>query len=80
MQPESCRRAQDPFAQGLGPYRGNEALALAQRLSHPYSLAFAGHFVGDLRQYRREVRAAQDTAESMIAISAEHGLTDHFAL
>ena len=60
--------------------RGNEALALAQRLSHPYSLAFAGHFVGYLHQYRREVRAAQETTESMIALSAEHGLTDHFAL
>jgi predicted ATPase len=60
--------------------RGNEALASAQRLSHPFSLAFAGHFVGYLRQYRREVHAAQETAESMIALSAEHGLTDHLAL
>jgi predicted ATPase len=60
--------------------RGSEALALAQRLSHPFSLAFAGHFVGYLRQYRREARAAQETAESAIALSAEHGLTDLLAI
>ena len=55
--------------------RGNEALALAQALSHPFSLAFAEIFVGVLRQYRREARAAQETAESVIALSAEHGFT-----
>jgi len=52
--------------------RGNEALALAQTLSHPFSLAFAGCFFGVLRQYRGEVLAAQETAESLIALSAEH--------
>jgi predicted ATPase len=61
--------------------RGNEALALAQALSHPFSLGFAGVFVGVLRQYRREARAAQETAESVIALSAECGLGSfwHFA-
>ena len=59
--------------------RGNEALALAQALSHPFSLAFAEVFVGVLRQYRREARAAQETAESVIALSAEHGFTDYLA-
>ena len=59
--------------------RGNEALALAQRLSHPFSLALAGQFVGVLRQYRREARAAQEAAESVIALSVEHGLTDFLA-
>jgi len=53
--------------------RGNEALALAQALSHPFSMAFAQSFVGVLHQYRREARAAQDTAERLIALSAEHG-------
>jgi predicted ATPase len=59
--------------------RGNEAVALAQALSHPYSLAFAGVFVSVLRQIRREARVAQETAESMIALSAEHGFTQFLA-
>ena len=58
--------------------RSHEALALAQRLSHPLNLAHAELFVGVLRQYRREVRAAQENAESVIAHSAEHGLTDYW--
>ena len=59
--------------------RGNEAVALAQALSHPHSLAFAECFLGYLRQYRREARAAQETAERLIALSAEHGFTDWLA-
>jgi predicted ATPase len=58
--------------------RSYEALALAQRLSHPLNLAHAELFVGVLRQYRREVRAAQENAESVIAYSAEHGLSDYW--
>ena len=58
--------------------RSYEALALAQRLSHPLNLAHAELFLGVLRQYRREVRAAQENAESVIAHSAEHGLTDYW--
>jgi len=59
--------------------RGYEGLALAQALSHPFSLAFARFFVCVLHQLRRESRAAQETAESMVVLSAEHGLTDHLA-
>jgi predicted ATPase len=59
--------------------RVNEALALAQALSDPFSLTFAGSFVGILHQYRREARAAQETAESVIALSAEHGFTQILA-
>jgi predicted ATPase len=54
---------------------GNEALAFAQALSHPYSLAFAGLCVGVLRQYRREARTAQEHVEGVIALSAEYGFT-----
>jgi predicted ATPase len=53
--------------------KGDEAVALAQALSHPPSLAFAEGLVGYLRQYRREPRAAQETAERLIALSTEHG-------
>jgi predicted ATPase len=59
--------------------QGNEALALARRLSHPLSLAFAELFVGRLRQSRGEARAAQQNAEGVIAVCAEHGLTDWLA-
>ena len=46
---------------------------------HPFSLAFAECCVGVVRQYRREARAAQENAESVIALSAEHGFTDCLA-
>ncbi|MGZ6253978.1 MAG: ATP-binding protein, partial [Candidatus Binataceae bacterium] len=53
--------------------KGDEAVALAQALSHPLSLAFAEGLVGYLHQYRREVRAAQETAEQLTVLSVEHG-------
>ena len=59
--------------------QSSEALALAQNLSNPLNLAHAGLFVGVLRQYQREARAAQENAESVIALSSEHGLSDHWA-
>jgi predicted ATPase len=59
--------------------RSNEALVLAQRLSHPYSLAWAELFVLILRQYRGEARAVQENADGVIALCAEHGLTDFLA-
>ncbi len=46
---------------------------MAQRLSHPLSLAHAELFVGELRKYRREAHAAQENAASVIALSVEHG-------
>jgi hypothetical protein len=49
--------------------------ALARARSHPFDLGFAESFVGVLRQSRREARAAQEIAESLIALSAEHGFT-----
>jgi predicted ATPase/DNA-binding winged helix-turn-helix (wHTH) protein len=58
--------------------RSYEALALAQKLSHPLNLAHAQLFVSVVHQYRREVPAAQENAESVIAHSAEHGLTDYW--
>jgi class 3 adenylate cyclase/predicted ATPase len=59
--------------------RSNEALALAQGLSHPFTLAFAEYYVGVLRQLRREAPAAQEAAEGVIALSAERGLADYLA-
>jgi predicted ATPase len=59
--------------------RDNEALALAQRHSQPFTLGFAGLFAAVLRQYRREEAATQQHAEGVIALSAEHGLSDYLA-
>jgi predicted ATPase len=60
--------------------RGNEALPSAQMLAQPFSIAFAELFFGILRQYRREGRAAQEAAEDVMALSAEHGFTYWLAL
>jgi class 3 adenylate cyclase/tetratricopeptide (TPR) repeat protein len=56
--------------------RSIEAVALAQGLSHPFSLVLAKVFLGFLRQYRREAHAAQELAECGLALSTEHGLTE----
>jgi class 3 adenylate cyclase/predicted ATPase len=53
--------------------RGNEALALGRRLSHPLSNAQCDYFVGILRQYRRDAHGVQEIAEGVIAQSAERG-------
>ena len=60
--------------------RSDEALALAERLSHPRSLGFALYFVGTLRQFRCETGAAQMNAESLTTLSLEHGYSDFLAL
>jgi len=59
--------------------RINAVRALAQTLSHPFSLAFAEYFVAELRQLRREIHAVEENAEDTIALSIEHGLTDWLA-
>jgi predicted ATPase/class 3 adenylate cyclase len=55
--------------------RGNRAIVLAQGLSHPNRLAFADVFVGRLHQFRRDARAAEELADHLIALAAEHGAT-----
>jgi predicted ATPase len=53
----------------------DEAFTLAQGLSHPHSLAFAELYASAVHQSRREVRATQEMAEALIALSAEHRIT-----
>jgi len=50
-----------------------EALTLAQELSHPYSLACAMNTVARLHQFRRERQAAQERAEALVAFSSNRG-------
>ena len=53
--------------------RSSEALALAQELSHPISLAWALDFAAMLYQHNREGQIAQERAEAAIRICGEQG-------
>jgi DNA-binding winged helix-turn-helix (wHTH) protein/predicted ATPase len=53
--------------------RCQEALALAQEINHPYSLAVAQHFVLLLLQRRREVAAVQTQAAALLSLATSHG-------
>jgi predicted ATPase len=48
-----------------------EALTLAQELSHPFSLAFALEYACMLHQFRGEAWAAQEQVETAISLSIE---------
>jgi class 3 adenylate cyclase/predicted ATPase len=53
--------------------RLHEALALAQELAHPYSLAWAQCFAAFVSPYRRDVSAVHEHAEAAVALSTEQG-------
>jgi class 3 adenylate cyclase/predicted ATPase len=55
--------------------RGREAVAFAQSLPHPHSLAATGSFLSTIYQYRGEAQAALETAECVAAESARHGFS-----
>jgi len=55
--------------------RGQDALALAQELSLPYSLAFALSFASWIHVRRREAAAAQTHLEALGTLAAEQGFT-----
>jgi predicted ATPase len=53
--------------------RSSEASSLAQELSHPYGLAFALIHVLYVHRFSGEVRATQERAKELVALSTEHG-------
>jgi predicted ATPase len=53
--------------------RSDEAIALAQEISHPFSLAHALWFAAMLHQYRRDERATQEQAETLITLCNKQG-------
>ena len=55
--------------------RSQEALALAEALSHPYTLAHELATTAFFYQFRREGWTAQARAESAIALVSEHGFS-----
>jgi len=59
--------------------RVSEALALARKLSHGFSLGLAEMGAGMLHLLRREASKARESTESGIAVSAEYALTDFLA-
>jgi predicted ATPase len=64
----------DQAVQGM-----QETLALARRLTHPFSLVQALHFSALLHQLRREPQAAQAQAEAELALCQEQGITHYYA-
>ena len=60
--------------------RLHEALALAHRLSHPYSLAWARSWAAVVAQLRRDVPAAHEHAEVAVALATEQGFPLYAAL
>src|SRR4030095_12512228 len=52
----------------------HEALALAEELSHPLSLAFALTFAAMLHQFRREGQQTHEQAEALIALCTDQGI------
>jgi len=57
-----------------------EAIILAQELSHPYSLAVALEGATMVHQFRREAQGTQERAETVLAFSREHGFPVYSAL
>ncbi len=53
--------------------RIHEALALAQELGHPYSLAYAWCLAAFVSQFRRDAPAVLEQAEAAVALSTQHG-------
>jgi class 3 adenylate cyclase/predicted ATPase len=53
--------------------RAHDALALAQELSHPFSLAYAWCCAAMVSQYRRDVPAVHEHAEAAVALATEQG-------
>jgi len=60
--------------------QSQEALALAQALEHPWSLAFACLPAARLHQFRREVHGVYKHAEAVIALATAHGFPHYVAL
>jgi hypothetical protein len=53
--------------------RSQEALALAQKLAHPQSLAYAQHQAASLHHRRRDALAVQAQAETLLTLATAQG-------
>ncbi len=59
--------------------RSDEALALARKLSDPFSLAHSLVFRADLHQHRREAKLTLEFAEAAMTLSTEQGFPHYSA-
>lgn len=55
--------------------KSQAAVALAQKLSHPYSLAFALYYCAWVHQQRGERQAVQERIEATVTLATEQGFT-----
>jgi YVTN family beta-propeller protein len=55
------------------------AVALAHRLAHPFTLAFALNWAACVHRFLRDKAATRTTAEAVIRIAAEHGFAQRVA-
>src|SRR5712691_11730963 len=53
--------------------RGQDALALADELKHPFSVAYAQCCFAFVSQFHRDVRNVREEAEAAAALATEHG-------
>ncbi len=53
--------------------RVNEALRLAEELSHPFMVVYARHMLATVYQFRREEQLAQEQVEAAMTLSMEQG-------
>jgi predicted ATPase len=60
--------------------RSQQAVTLAQELSHPHSLAYTIGHVVSLYQYRQEEQAVREWTQAEIMLSTEQGFTFWLAL
>src|SRR5262249_3346857 len=58
----------------------HEALALAQELAHPFSLAYARCWAAFVSQFRRDVSVVHEYAEAAVALSTEQGFPQFAAM
>jgi predicted ATPase len=59
--------------------RSDEALALAQEMQHPFSLALAQAYAAMLHQFRQEPLIASQHAEMALALGTEHAIAYYSA-
>lgn len=52
---------------------GQEALALARKMSHPFSLVHCLVFTAELHQFQRDAQQTRESAEAAMALATEQG-------
>jgi len=62
-----------------GVARGQEAIALAQKLDHPFSLSWAMNFSSRAWQRCREISLVREQTSTLTNLTTEHGFNQHRA-